>query len=182
MKSILFNYLKPQYYYQKLFYIFFILSIISSLSLIGFKNFQFDLFLVKFIIIFFLFMTIAVFVEFLDASQYISPIELYQLEFFFNSFLKEIREIKKFDEFDFENYFHKYDSKSKKIVKNFFKRFKKRFYISSIKKVNSNTYRIVFIDEFVLFRYFFIRFFAKSGLHRAIVKKNLTGFKIIFIE
>lgn len=181
MKKLIFNYLKPQNYYFRLFIFFTIITLILAFSMGNFKLVDFDLFVLRFFLIYFLLLFIAVAIEFLHSGEYISPLKIYDLEFFFNSFLKDLKENKKHLDIIFENYFNKYDSKSKQILKKLFSSRYKIYFLSSIRK-EKGVYILTFINKLTLFRYFFIRFFIKQGIHKAYIKEINHNFKIIRIE
>jgi len=147
----------------------------------GFRIVNIDDFLLKFFLIYFLIMVISVLIELLNKSEYLSPIEIYNLNLFFNNFLKDLKNTSHIKEFDFEFYFNKYDSNSKKKITKIIKKIKKRFFISTIRKEN-DIYKIHFIDKFTLFRFLFIKFLAKGGVHRADIKIIKGKYKIIYFE
>jgi len=179
-KSLLFNSLKPQNYYFRLFIFFTIVSFTLTLFLFKFETYFLDLFLLKFIIIFFLLMLIAVLVEYFHLGEYMFPIESYEVEIFFKNFLDKLKE-NSFEENSFEEFFNRFDLKTKKKIKQFTKKRNKIYFISSIRKIK-NKYEIVFINELTLFRYFFFKFFIKSGIHKAYMKKINDELKIIKIN
>ncbi len=178
MKKLIFNHLKPQHYYFRLFLFFLIISCILAFSMLEFNFVDFETFILRVVVIFFLLLFIAVAIEFTNSGDYLSPLEIYDLEGFFRNFLDEISNNKNLDNI-FNIYFNKYDNKSKKILIKIFSRYKK-YFLSSIKKEN-DIYIITFINEFTLFRYFFFRFLAKKGIHKIFVKIIKYEFKIIRI-
>lgn len=175
MKHLNHNIIKTKNYYNHLFTFFAFVSFLLTLTLVKFYINDFLLFLLKFIILFFLLMVISVMLEFIQRGEYISPITFYNLEEFFNQFLREVG-----NDGDFEKFFNKYDSKSKKTFLSIFKKNKKNFFLSSIKK-NKNVYQLTIIDEIKVFQFLIFKFLVKKAVHKLYVKKIDRKFKIIRI-
>lgn len=174
MKRVIYNKLKPTNYYNHLFTFFGFMSIVLTLTLVGFtETFSIELFLLKFIVIFFLLLFISVAIEFLYKGEYIAPHTFYDLEIFFNEFLDEIHELG-----HFEKFFYKYDAKSKKRFNRIFKKHKINFFLSSIRR-HGNTFELSFIDEVKMMEFFFVKFLIKHGVHKMEIKKFNGKFKII---
>jgi purine-cytosine permease-like protein len=181
MKKIIFNYLKPQKYYLRLLNFFILISFSLVLTIISFNlNYileNFDLFLLKFIVIFFIILIISSIIEFLFyRGRYISPIEVYDLEYFFNDFKNDIKnkEINLLDK-----YFLKYNIKAKK---NFFDKIKHHnYYLSSIRKMNDEEYELIIIDEVRFLEFFLFRFLISVPIIKLYIKKINKEYKIIRI-
>jgi len=174
MKKISNNYLKPQHYYNRLFFFFLLLSISltitfnhADLSLISI-----DTYLLQTIIFFFLLMTISVFIEHFHKGDYISPIEVYDVEMFFKNFQKDLYKS------ELKNYIHKYDYKTKQNIENIVLRKKVKFFLSTIRK-ESDVYELTIINEYKFFQYFLIKFLVKKAIHKLFIKKIKNEFKII---
>lgn len=174
MKKINHNHLKPNNYYTRLFIFFTIISLSLTFSLIGFTLENLDLFLLKFIVIFFLIMCIASFIEFFNHGDYMSPLEVFDIDNFFNNLLNDIKLEKT------KYYINKYNYKTLKNFNTIFKS-KKSFFLSSIKK-QANTYELTFIDKNKFYKYFIFKFLIRDAISKMIIKKIKGKFKIISIN
>lgn len=169
----MYNYLKPQHYYLHLFLFFSILSFSLTFSLFEMEKVSLDLFLFQFIIIFFLLIAISALVEHFYKGEYMGPLEIYDVESFFNDFLKYSQKEKIFN----DKYFNKYDSKSRQVFSELFKGHK-IYFLSSIRK-NQGVYEITFIDEIKFTLFFVIKFLIRHPIHKVYVQKNHNKYKII---
>ncbi|MCA9495607.1 MAG: hypothetical protein KC589_01585 [Nanoarchaeota archaeon] len=170
------NYLRPQNYYNRLITFFLLISILLTFSLVRFTITSLDFFLFKIMVIFFLLVLIAVLVEFFYKGDYMSPLEVYDIEVFYNRICEDLN----YDLGDLDKYFNSYDLKTRK---NFDKIFHKRknYILSSISK-RDNIYKIVLINNQKLLQFFFIRFFLGQTMHKLYVKKIKDDFKVIGVK
>ncbi len=172
-RRIHFNYLRPPHYYAHLFTFFTILALIMSLSYqVSNGAFDFIDFVLKVIVLMFLFLSIASIIEYFQSGEYIKPLIMYDLIGFTNDFLESAKRGKKVN-----SYFHKYDTKSKV---NFHKNFSKNqyYFISTIKR-DKNNYKITIINEKKLFEYFFLKFLVRNAIHTLDVQYLDGSYKII---
>jgi len=173
MKKIVYNYLKPQNYYNRLFTFFMIISISLTFALVGF-DIDFEVFLLKFFVICFLLLAISVFVEMFNHGEYMSPIEVYDVEFFFNEFMMSVYDGRRRRQLTF---FNKYDHKSKKKFDNLFDK-NKRYLLSTIIK-HDKVYELTFINEKKMAEYFLFKFLIRRAIHRMEIRKIKNQFKIV---
>lgn len=173
MRGVHFNYLRPPHYYSHLFTFILTLAVIMS---IGFqvKSFKFNFidFLLKTIILIFLFLTLASIIELTQRGEYIRPLILYDILGFAENFLEKAQNEKTVDYF-----FLKYDYKSKKIFKKYFTS-KQYYFISTVRKIG-DSYRVTIINEKKLFQYFLVKFLIKDAIHTLDVKKIDDKYKIV---
>lgn len=180
MRKLVYNYIKPQNYYNRLVTFFAFVSISLAFSLVGFRVDDLDIFLLKFLIIFFFLISFAALLEFYYSGDYMGPLEVYDVEYFYKNLILEFRTSK---EFDFHKYFHKYNLKCKesfcKVYDN-----RKVYTLSSIRKLNG-TYTITVINanRMPIFSIPLIRFIvARGAIHKLYLKKFDNEFKIIKVE
>jgi hypothetical protein len=174
MRKIHYNYLKPQNYYNRLLTFFLIIGFSLTIFLIKLEEETMETFLLKFIVIVFLMILIAIAIEFFYTGEYMNPLEVYDLEHFFLEFLSKTEK-----KGEIEKFFNKYDSKTKSKFKKTFLH-KRRYFLSSIRK-NKNTYELTLIDEKKLAEYFILKFLVKKAIHKIFIKKLNEEFKIIRI-
>ena len=167
-----YNYTKPSNYYNHLLTFFAIISLTLTFSLVKFEIESIEIFFLKFIIIIFLLLFISVLIEFFYRSEYMNPIEIFKVENFSNKFLKSISKNK-----DYEKYFNKYDTKSKKKINKIFDK-KSNFYLSSIRK-HKKIYEVTIINEKNLLVFLISRFFGRTGVHKLFLENQGKKFKII---
>lgn len=173
MKRIHYNYLRPPHYYSHLFTFVSILAIFMGFGF-TFRDDNFDVinFILKVIVFLFLFLSLAVIIEFFHRGEYIRPLILYDLLGFTNRFLEIAQRGRKIDTF-----FLTYDQKSKKNFKQNFSK-KQYYFISTIKKEGEN-YKVSLINEKKLFQYFFIKFFVRNAIHTLDVQHIKGSYKIV---
>lgn len=175
IKKINYNYLKPQNYYNRLFTFFFIAAFMLTLTLVGFSISDFEDFLLKLVVILFLLMLIAVLIEYKNRSEYMSPLEVYDVENYYKRFYLSIRDGKNMDLF-----FHKYNIKTKRKLDPFIRK-RSNFVLSNIRKENE-VYEITVIDINKLAAFHFLKFFIRKAIYRIYVKEFDGSFKIILIN
>lgn len=173
IKKIHYNHLKPQNYYNRLLTFFLIIGFITTLTLVGFNLDNMELFLLKYIIILFLLLCVAVVIEFFYRSDYMNPIEIFEIESFFNVFRHNLRT----DSIEFDNFFNKYDVKSKKVLEKMKKK-KTRLLLSSIRK-HGDVYEVTFFDERKMLEFYIVKFLAKGGVHKMFIKDIKGKLRII---
>lgn len=116
--------------------------------------------------------SIAVLVEFFYRGDYMSPLEVYDIEKFFNEFIEDV-----YSKGDIDKYFNKYDHRSKKEFQKIFGK-KARYFLSTIRKVD-NFYEVSVINERKMLEYYFIRFLGHGAVHKMHIRKVNGSFKII---
>lgn len=176
MRRISYNYLKPQHYYNRLFTFFSLISISLTFALVGFVIDDVELFILKTFLVFFLLIMFAVLIEFYTRGEYMSPLEVYDIENFYNNLASDYGSTR----FEHKHYFNKYDHKSKK---KFFETFhgKDNYILSSIKKEGEvYTLSVIDIRKMLLFQFF--RFLIRKAIHKVHVKKFKHSYKVIGIE
>ena len=171
MRKISYNYIKPQNYYNHLLTFFTFVALSLTFSLVQFNIEYLEIFFLKFIIILFLILFVSVLIEFFYMSEYIGPIEIYNVEKFINRFLKKIH-VK-----DHSKFFNKYDIKSKKKFEKIFNS-KDDFFISSIRK-HKQIYEITIINQRDEFLFIIARLFGRKGVHKLFLENHGKQFKII---
>lgn len=170
------NYLRPQNYYNRLMTFFLLISILLTFSLVRFTITTLDFFLFKIFVIFFLLVLISVLVEFFYKGEYMSPLEVYDLEVFYNIVYEDIN----YNTSDLNHYFNSYDLKTRKKFDMVFHK-KKKYILSSISK-RDDIYQIVIINDMKLMQFFFVRFLLGKAMHKLFVKKVKGDFKIIGVK
>lgn len=175
MRKIHYNYLKPQNYYNRLLTFFLIIGLSLTIFLIKIEEETLETFLLKFIVIIFLIILMAVLIEFFYKGEYMNPLEVYDIE----QFYLELLDITKKED-SIEKFFNKYDSKTKNKYKQIFLH-KRKYFLSSIRK-NKNTYELTIIDEKKLAEYFILKFLIRKAIHKLFIKELNTGLKIIRIN
>jgi hypothetical protein len=110
-------------------------------------------------------MIISSIIEFFSSrSYYLNPIEVYEIEVFYNSFIEDFKNGKNLDK-----YFYKYNLK----LKNYFKKnfLYDKYFLSSVKKVSNNSYEISLVSEKKYLLYIFFRFLIKVPIYKMIIRK-----------
>jgi len=164
------TYIKPQNYFNKLFIFFTLISLSLTLSLIGFDFSNMDIFMLKFVIIYFMLLSIAVFIEFYNLGDYMGPLEIFDVENFYLEFINNIKDANKLE------FVHKYDYKSKKVLEKLQKE-NAKYFLSTIKK-KKKMYEITFINQKKMAGFFIVKFLVKNPMHKAFVTRNKNGFII----
>ena len=170
------NYLRPQNYYNRLITFFLIMSILLTFSLVRFTITTLDFFFFKILVIFFLLIMISVMVEYFYKGEYMSPLEIYDVEVFYNIVYEDMN----FDTNDLNHYFNTYDLKTRKTFNKIFRKGRK-YILSSISK-RDGIYEIVIINDRKLLQFFFVRFLLGKAMHKLFVKKVKGDFKIIGVK
>lgn len=175
MKRIHYNYLRPPFYYQRLFVFFLLLSALLSFQLIIFTQLSLaDYFLIV-IVVLLLFLTIGAFIEYLKKGEYMSPLEVYDVV----GFIKELQYARKHND-SLDEFFLSYVKKPKKVYSQFVNK-KKKFTLSTIAKHNG-FYEVTLLDEAKVVEYLFFRFFTKKATIHLRLKKVKGEFKIVSIS
>ncbi len=178
MKKLHYVYLKPQHYYAHLFFFFVLAALILSFRIVyHYRKFDASIFLINFVVILFLLLLIAAFAEFFWRGEYMNPLEVYDVEKFFNAFMRYVYS-DRVEEVD--TFFNKYDSKSKAKFEKVFSK-NKKFLLSSIRK-QGKIYEIVFIDQTRIMTYFLIRFLSKRAIHKMQVREVKGDLKIVWVS
>lgn len=175
-KRLFHNYLKPHHYYSRLFTFFMIVSVLLTLTLVQFTIESLDLFLLKVIVIMFLILVIAVVIEFFSGGEYMNPLEIYDLEYFYGNLFYDFL----LQDKSFSQNFLKYTSLESRFIQTFSP--KRRYFLSTIRKQGDGVYLLSVIDERKLFEYFFVKFLVRKAVHKLTVKKFKGGYKIIHIS
>ena len=173
MKRINYNYTKPPFYFIKLFLFFFSLSIVLSIQVIFLTPLTFNQFFEIILIVLFLILSIGTLIEFYHRGEYISPIELYDIIYYVNEFLRKRTNPDKFDSF-----FPKYINKNKKVYRMLHSK-NHIFSVSTIKK-SQDAYIVTLIDEGLLLGFFILRFISKRATIYLVIKKINGQYKIIY--
>jgi hypothetical protein len=172
-KKIHFNMFKAPKYFDILLVYFLVIVFFFTLFIIDFSYENANAFLIRYIIIFLLLITIASIMEFKNKSEYINPFESIEIERFFRDFL--------FDNNRCNNFINKYNYKAKKQCKKVFRE-NKDYHLMSFRK-NKDIYTIDFVEEKKGGDFFyFMKFLLRMNNHRIILKKDNDDFKIIRIE
>lgn len=169
-------FVKPQNYYNHLLTFFFIISFVLTLTLsirLGFSGLE--IFLLQFFVILFLLLSIGVLIEFYNLGEYMNPLETYEIQHFIYSFLDTYHHKK-----SVEDYFNKYDAKTRKNLIKLLDR-DRVYSLSSIRKYK-RTYQVTLLDERKVFRYFLIHFFLGKIIYRVHIQKHNDSWKIIRVE
>ncbi|MFW5705095.1 MAG: hypothetical protein ACOCXG_04615 [Nanoarchaeota archaeon] len=174
MRKLNFNYLKPQHYYSRIMTLYMFIALSFTIFLVGFSFSNLDVFLLKFIIILFELICLAVLIEFFSRGEYMNPLEYYDVEFFFDEFIGKVMKNSE----SAKNYISKYNSKALKTAKKIFLNSNQRFCLSSVKK-KGKYYHIIFFNEKKLFYFYFLKFLVYKPLHKIVVLRTNGKFKIV---
>lgn len=173
IRKLHYNYLKPQNYYNRLLTFFFIISFFMTLSLSRFNVDNLLLFFIKYFIVLFFLLFVAVLIEYFYRGEYMNPIEVFEVETFFNIFKNNF----KTNSFDFDIFFSRNDFRSKGVLSKLRDR-KTRLILSSIRK-HGELYEVTFFDEKKMLEYYVIRFLARKGIHKMYIKEVRGQLRII---
>ena len=176
MRKLSYTYLKPQNYYNRLFTFFLIVAITLTITLAGFSLANIESFILKFVVISFLLLVFAVLIEFTQVGDYMTPLEIFDIESFANKFLYDV----KLRNIDYDFYFLKY---TPNVVKkfDFFTEKANSLVLSSIKK-KDETYTLTFIDVNKMAAFHIAHFLAIKSLKRIHIKRYGSSYKIVHID
>jgi len=166
MKKFTFVYRKPNNYYQRYLTFLLILSFLLALTYNKFyiNIYNLNYFFLEVLLYFFLLIFITIIIEYLEKGEYISPIELYEVEKFSNELLDMIKK----GDFAALMYVHK-SNPSYHILEKYIKK-RKKFVISSIIKSGKN-YEINLIDVKKWIFFFIFKYLAFNSIHKVVLKK-----------
>lgn len=128
------------------------------------------------IMLLFILLLIAVAVEYFQKGEYMSPVEIYDVEHFYNRLIRELSK----GTLNPDDFIHKYNSKAKAKFRKVFDS-KKQHVLSSIRK-KDDTYIITTIDAKRMMVFYFFRFFSRKAINKIHVKEENDEYKIIRIE
>lgn len=171
MRKLHYIYLKPQQYFGTLIVYFILISCCLSLVLTKFNSLSWNYFFLTTFLILFLLLTLSALFEIIKKSDYMSPLEIYDIQHFFNDFLNSIKKLE-----DMTVFFHKYDTKSKNRMTQLFRRDSK-YVLNSITK-KKDIYEITYFDADTICTHLFFNFFLNKTNHKMYVKKYKEGLKI----
>jgi len=155
-------------YFSYIFFMFCIFSIFIIFFIVSSTD-SAEIVLLKFFSVMFLFMLVSVFVEISSSSEYMSPIDLVNLRYFFDNFIKNKG----------EGLFHKYDSKTKKRIKKLFE-VGEKFSISSVIK-RDKVYIISFHRD-ISNNNMFLGLVLGLKSHKLYVKEIRGEFKVVRLK
>lgn len=172
MKRLHYTYLRPPFYFFKLFLFFFFLSGLLSLQLglvLGFS--AIDFFYLG-IFLLFLLMLVGCVVEYFKRGEYMSPLEMYDVMGFVHDMLDT-----KHQGGSIDNFFLRYTKKPKSLMQALVS--KRRFYTISTICKKKDYYVVTLLDEAKVLGFFFVKFLSSQATVRLYIKEHDNCFKIV---
>ncbi len=175
MRRLHYSYLRPPFYFFKLFVFFFFLSGLLSFQIGFFLGFTAIDFFYLSIFLLFLLMLVGSVVEYFKRGEYMTPLEVYDVMGFVHDLLDTKR-----SGGDVEHFFLRYTKKPKLLLDLLLSK-RKYYSISTICK-RGEFYEVTLLDEAKVLGFFFVKFLSSKATLRLYIKEHNGSLRIVRIS